>query len=162
MERSLFEDDDLPGEAAPARPLRLPLDCPDAAILTAARRWTERLVAQDYVGAWEMLQHRPGEVWAPTPDRLRARLVNYGSPDPIPGEPTCVVTPIESAAGEPWRTLPRLTRAPAGQPHRPPNYRGRLDWPLPLNGRWSDLVASFDLVDDGGELAFLLAGLRVP
>jgi hypothetical protein len=160
MGRSLFEDDD-PRDLSPARPVRLPLDCPDADILAVARRWTERLVAEDYVGAWDMLLHRPKEVWAPTPDVLRARIVNYGSPDPIPGEPVCVVTLIEAAAGSPWRWLPSLKRERSGNPNRP-DVRGRLEWQLPLNGAWSDLVASFDLVDAGGELAFVLAALRVP
>jgi hypothetical protein len=142
--------------------VRLPLDCPDPDILAVARRWTDRLAVEGYAGAWDMLLHRPGDSWAPDPEMLRARVVNYGSPDPIPGEPSCVVTPIETAAGEPWRWLPSLTRSPAGSPHRPPDYRGRLDWQLPLNGEWSDLVASFDLVEEGGELAFVLAALRVP
>jgi len=147
---------------AKARTVRLPLDCSDEDILAFARRWTQRLAAEDYSGAWGMLLHRPGDVWAPTPDVLRSRIANYGSPDPIPGEPVCVVTPIESAAGSPWRRLPSLHREPAGNPHRPPDTRGRLDWQLPLNGEWSDLVASFDLVDARGELVFVLAALRVP
>ena len=70
--------------------------------------------------------------------------------------------PIASAAGSPWRWLPSLKREPAGTPHRPSDVRGRLDWQLPLNGEWSDLVASFDLVDACEELAFVLAALRVP
>jgi hypothetical protein len=47
--------------------VRLPLDCSDAEILAVAEEWTARLAAGDYAGAWEMLLHRPGEVWAPTP-----------------------------------------------------------------------------------------------
>ena len=141
---------------------RLHLDCSDEEILAFAEQWTARLANEDYVGAWAMLLHRPDEVWAPDPDILKARIVNYGSKQPIPGEPICVVTPIASATGSRIHYLPYLKRAPAGSPHRYPDYRGRLDWELPLNGAWSDLVASFDLVDDGGELVFRLAALRVP
>src|SRR6187402_1530802 len=72
----------------------LPLDCSDEEIFAFAQCWTERLVAEDYVGAWEMLLHRDGEVWAPNAELLRARIVHYGSREPIPGEPTCMVTPI--------------------------------------------------------------------
>lgn len=142
--------------------VRLPLNCTDSDILAVAAEWTSRLVAEDYAGAWDMLLHRPGEVWAPTPDVLKARVVNYGSPDPIPGEPVCVVTPIATAVGERWRWLPSLDRTPDGDPHRGPAFRGRLDWQLPLNGEWSDLVASFDLIEHEGELVFVLAALRVP
>ena len=40
--------------------------------------------------------------------------------------------------------------------------RARLDWPFPLNGEWSDLKASFDLVNLRGKLVFVLVALRVP
>lgn len=57
------------------------------------------------------------------------------------------------------RGLPALTRA-AGD--RYPACRGRLDWPRPLDGVWSDLLASFDLVEHAGGLVLVLVALRVP
>ena len=124
--------------------VRLPLNCSDAEILAVAEEWTNRLAAEDYAGAWDMLLHRPGEVWAPTPDKIRDRIVNCGCEMPVEGEPPRV-TPTATATGTPWRWLPSLTRTE-----------------LPLNGEWSDLVASFDLEGHGGALVFVLAALRVP
>ena len=69
-------------------------------------------------------------------------------------------TPIESAAGEMPRGFFSLTRREVGE--RYPGCCGRLDWPLPLNGEWSDLMASFDLVEQGGGLVVVLVALRVP
>ena len=145
--------------------VRLPLDCPDANILAVAEEWTNCLAAGDYAGACEMLLHNPaypGRSWVADPNALRAWVVNYGSPEPVPGEPVCLVTPTATATGARWRWLPSLNRAPEGNPHLYPAFRGRLDWQLPLNGEWSDLVASFDLVEHDGALVFVLAALRVP
>jgi nucleoside-diphosphate-sugar epimerase len=142
----------------------LPLDCSDDDILDFARRWTDRLVAEDYSGAFDMLLHvktSPGKSWVDSPERIRSWIVNYyrGFDGTIEGEPDGRVTPIESATGKPWRYLPSLNRSTR---ERYPGRRGRLDWELPLNGEWSDLVASFDLVEHDGELAFVLVSLRVP
>ncbi len=145
--------------------VRLPSSCSDEDILAVARSWTELLVAEDYAGAFEMLltvPTHPGKSWVQSPASLRAWVVNYGSPDPIPGEPFCSVTPIESAIGRPCRWLPRLTRHTEDKPLRYPGCRGRLDWGLPLNGEWSDLVASLDLVEYEYGLALVLVSLRVP
>jgi hypothetical protein len=143
--------------------IRLPIDCSDEDILSVARCWTERLVAEDYAGAFDMLLHvpaYPGKSWVSSPEALRAWIINYGSDEPIPGEPVCCVTPIESAAGKPPVGSPYLQRQETDR--RYAGCRGRLDWPLPLNGEWSDLQASFDLVARGRELVFVLVALRVP
>lgn len=141
--------------------VRLPLDCPDADILAAAEEWTARLAAEDYAGAWDMLLHKVKEVWAPTPDALRTRIRDCGCEVATPGEPLRV-TPVATATGTRWLRLPALTRTQEGDTYRGAGFRGRLDWQLPLNGEWSDLIASFDLVEDGDELVFALAALRVP
>jgi hypothetical protein len=142
---------------------RLPLNCSDADVLAFARRWTEQLVHENYAAAFEMLHHvpaHPGKSWVNNPEALRAWIVNYGSDEAIPDEPECRVTPIESATGEQPRDYLSLDRD--NPTRRYPGYVGRLDWPLPLNGEWSDLKASFDLVEHDGALVFVLVALRVP
>lgn len=138
--------------------IRLPLDCPDADILAAAEEWTNRLAAEDYAGALAMLCSEIGRPWVTTADALRTCVVECGCETPNDEPPR--VTPTATAAGERWLYLPSLTRT-----HLPPERsgpRGRLDWQLPLNGKWSDLIASFDLEERGGEIVFVLAALRVP
>jgi hypothetical protein len=140
----------------------LPFNCTDQAIIGVAHRWTAHLAAEDYARAFELLLYvpaHPGKSWVSSPEMLRAWVVNSGSDEPIPGEPECRVTPIETAAGSPWPTLPSLSRSAS---ERYPGCRGRLDWQLPLNGEWSDLVASFDLVAQVDALALVLVALRVP
>jgi hypothetical protein len=143
--------------------VRLPLDCKDQDILDVAREWTERLVAEDYLGAFNMLLYVPtfpGKSWVASQEALRAWIINCGTDEPIPGEPSYQVTPIDSAEGEIPQGYLELDRSETDQ--RYPGCRGRLDWPIPLNGEWSDLKASFDLVARDGELLFVLVALGVP
>jgi hypothetical protein len=140
----------------------LPLDSSDEEIFAFARQWTNRLAAEDYAGAFGMLRHvapYPGKSWVATPEAVRAWVVNYGSDEPIPGEPECRVTAPDAAGDMPVEFLSLIREDPG---RRYPGCRGRLDWPLPLDGEWSDLVASFDLVEADGGLAFALVALRVP
>ncbi len=166
MERSLFDDLDedstVSASSAPIQPVRIPLDSSDETILAVARRWTEYLVAEDYSKAFRMLKDIPGRSWVSSAEDLRVHIQNYGSPDPIAGEPICKVTPVGSAIGQPWNWLPKITQHAEKDTYRCPRCRGLLEWELPLNGEWSDLIAFFNLMNDGGELVFVLAALRVP
>lgn len=137
--------------------IRLPLDCPDDAILAAADAWAELLASEDYAGAFAMLCHDRGRSWVASADALRACISECGCE--TPKEPPRV-TSTATAAGERWLYLPSLTRTHL--PPERPGPRGRLDWQLPLNGEWSDLVATFDLEEREGKIVFVLAALRVP
>jgi hypothetical protein len=126
-----------------------------------ASRWTEQLVNANYDEAYAMLLHvenHPGRSWASSPQDLQSWINHYGSLTPVPGEPVFEVTSIEQAMGERWEN--DLDLEPPIE--RYPGYLGRLDWWLPLNGEWSDLQASFDLVKSGLRVAFVLVALRVP
>lgn len=103
----------------------------------------------------------PGRSCVSSADALRTMIENYGSPVPTPGEATSNVTEIQLATGERWENY--IDLSPATE--RYPGYVGRLDWWLPLNGEWSDLQASFDLIKTGKQLqriAFVLVALRIP
>lgn len=138
--------------------IRLPLDCPDDAILAAADAWTELLAAEDYAGAFGMLCRDRGRSWVASADALRSCITECQCETPNDEAPR--VTSTATAAGERWRWLPSLTRTHL--PPERPGPRGRLDWQLPLSGEWSDLVATFDLEEREGEIVFVLAALRVP
>jgi len=133
----------------------------ESEIIEFARKWTEKLAGEDYKAAHEMLRYvaeHPGRSWAHTPNDLRSWISNYGSDTPIDDEPSYVVTSISTAAGDRWDNY--LDLKPANEHYS--GYVGRLDWWLPLNGEWSDLQASFDLIKVGSCVAFVLVALRVP
>lgn len=133
----------------------------EADVIEFANMWTDKLVREDYPAAYEMLHHvaeQPGRSWVSTHDELRKWICNYGSDAPVEGEPPYVVTEISTASGSRWDN--DLDLAPARE--RYVGCVGRVDWWLPLNGEWSDLQASFDLVSLNGKVAFVLVALRVP
>jgi len=133
----------------------------DAAVHEFASRWTEQLAQENYIEAYGMLchvQNHPGRSWVFSPEELRNWIENYGSDTPIPGEPPYKVTKIEQASGEQWGNYLELSPSDA----RYVGYLGNLDWGLPLNGEWSDLQASFDLVAIDQRVGFVLVALRVP
>ncbi|NRR33617.1 hypothetical protein HSX11_25910 [Oxalobacteraceae bacterium] len=133
----------------------------EADVIYFACSWTDKLVSQNYAAAHEMLHHvaeQPGRSWVSAPDELKEWISNYGSDTPVEGDPSYVVTEISTASGSRWDN--DLDLAPVQE--RYAGFVGRLDWWLPLNGEWSDLQASFDLIDLNGKVAFVLVALRVP
>ena len=133
----------------------------EADVIEFANRWTDKLVRQDYETAFEMLHlvtEYPGRSWVRSPDELETWISNYGSDTPLEDEPPYVVTDIATAGGAQWDNDCDLL----SDSERYPGCIGRLDWSLPLNGEWSDLQASFDLVKVEGRAVFVLVALRVP
>ena len=116
----------------------LPLDATDEQILDVVRLWVDHLVHERYGEALRVVEAR--DHW--TSDILETVIRNYGSIDPMYDASAWKVTPLESASGGP---TPRhdLDRCDDG--------RAFIYFDLPLNGEWSDVTATFDVVpeDDG-------------
>jgi hypothetical protein len=133
----------------------------EADVIAFATRWTELLADENYAAAFDML-HRveeyPGRSWIFSANELRDWIVNYGSGAPIDDELPCKVSAIGTAIGDRWENCLDL----AAENERYVGYVGHLDWWLPLDGEWSDLQASFDLIELAGQVAFVLVALRVP
>jgi hypothetical protein len=150
----------------------LPLTATDEEIFDFACRWTQFLVNEDYQTAFDMLRYvprsypynQPGESHFSNASEMKACIMNYGADKPIAGEPIYKVTPIETAEGGPWHMDPQSQRDLIRHElnHLYPGQLGWLTWFLPLNGEWSDLQASLDMVEDDGRLAFVLTALRIP
>ncbi|HEY1341314.1 MAG TPA: hypothetical protein VGF59_27580 [Bryobacteraceae bacterium] len=127
--------------------MRLPPDAADSQILDAVRAWVVALAAEDYAGALVLVEAGPH--W--TPELLRTVIANYGSIEPMRDGSTYRVTPPGSARGGP---PPRHAVARAGD-------RISVWFDLPLNGEWSDLTATFDVVRRHGGLVLVLDDVHV-
>jgi hypothetical protein len=144
----------------------LPLTATDEEIFAFACRWTQLLVNEDYQAAFDMLcyvprshpYNQPGESHFSNASEMKACIMNYGADKPIAGEPIYKVTPMETADNGSWPMDPQWQRKLI----RYEGQLGRLDWFLPLNGEWSDLQASLDMVEHDGRLAVVLTALRIP
>ena len=137
----------------------LSLDATDEELREFIREWVELLSVEKYAIAFRMLLHvpaYPGQSWCSDPEELRAWIEGYGTDKPEPGERPCNVTSISDTTGtEP--NQPILRKAPYYR-----DFVARLDYWLPIDGEWSDLMASFDFVRFEDGLVGVLRALRVP
>jgi len=127
--------------------MHLPSDASDSQILDAVRAWANALAAEDYAGALKMIDARPH--W--TPELLRTVITNCGSVEPLRDGSTHRVTPTGTAPGGP---APRHEVDHAGD-------RISVWFDLPLDGEWSDLTATFDVVRRDGGLILVLDDVHV-
>jgi hypothetical protein len=125
----------------------LPVNASDSQILDVVRMWAHSLAAEDYAGALALVDAR--RHW--TPDLLRTVITNYGSVEPMRDGSTYRVTPLGTVRGGP---KPR---------HEVDREGDRISvwFDLPLNGEWSDLTATFDLIPRDGGLALVLDDVHV-
>jgi hypothetical protein len=114
------------------------------AVRDVIERWVGLLVDERFDEALALLATRPESpletTW--TPELLATVIRNYGFLDPHPSGATFRVTSIASANGE----GPRFDATWYERPTRDDRW-GSARYDLPLNGEWSDVTASFDILD---------------
>jgi hypothetical protein len=127
--------------------MTLPPDASDSEILDAVRAWADALAAEDYAGALTLVDAGPD--W--TPELLCTVITNYGSVEPMRDGSTYRVTPLRTAHG-------------GSAPRHRVDRDGERTWicfDLPLNGEWSDLTATFDVVRRNDGLSLVLDDVHV-
>jgi hypothetical protein len=101
-----------------------------------------------------LLLDPPATNTAWTPELLAAVIQNYGSVESRDDGKTFAVTPIATAVGAGPRFDVTWFEKPLGYGSGASVGHARYD--LPLNGQWSDVTASFDIVDTAEGLALAL------
>jgi hypothetical protein len=131
----------------------LPADATDETVLAAVAKWINLLAADDAEAAVAFLHHGQfANPMATSPDALRSWLARYEPGPPLrPGPPR--VTPVETAGG-PFEPRQEVWRDEAGNVVS-------VDYSIPVNGEWSELVAFFDLVRVPEGAALLLRDIYV-
>jgi hypothetical protein len=124
----------------------LPRDASDETILVAVRRWVALLAADDVEAAVQFLYQGAGSL-AASASSLGAAIARYEPGAPLRQEPARV-TPAETAAG-PFEPVQEVFRRDDGTV-------SSVDFSLPINGEWSELVAFFDVVTVPDGLALTL------
>jgi hypothetical protein len=126
----------------------LPGDASDETILAAVRRWIALLAADDVEAAVQFLYQGDGAgSLAASASSLRACIARYEPGEPLRQEPARV-TPAETAGG-PFGPIAEVFRRDDGTV-------SSVDFTLPVNGEWSELVAFFDAVNVPDGLALAL------
>ena len=125
-----------------------PLDASDADLLAHVEQWIVRLEAEDYDGAFAMVEHDPDMRW--TPQLVRTVIKSYG--DALP-------TQRVTLAGDPSdRSAAReVTRFPSPRP----GGIGYVWYDLNIDGRPSDLTATFSILPTHAGLILSLDDIHV-
>jgi hypothetical protein len=126
----------------------LPGDASDETILAAVRRWIALLAADDLEAAVQFLYQGDGaDSLAASASSLRACIARYEPGEPLRQEPARI-TPVDTAGG-PFDPLEEVFRRDDGTV-------SSVEFSLPVNGEWSELVAFFDVVTVPDGLALKL------
>ena len=124
----------------------------DAAVLDLIERGVRLLVEQRFDDAMAMLV--PSGTW--TPDLLGTVIGNYGSVEPREGGRTFSVTaPTAKTRGGSHFEVTWFERPVKNRLDYAPHLLGHARYDLPLDGEWSDVTATFEILDlpEGAVLA---------
>jgi hypothetical protein len=127
-------------------------DADDEVLIAALYRWVRRLAEGDFDGAVDQLCQE-GDANPLSAAGLRAWIERYEPAPPLRPARPARVTPAETAGG-PLEPLAEVFRADDGTVRS-------IDFSLPINGEWSELVAFFDVVPVLGGIALRLRDVRV-
>jgi hypothetical protein len=131
----------------------------DAAILGVARQWVAALAAGDFDGAFAMTAHDPYYAWSP--NLMRRVIAGYGLPEPTPDGVEHRVTPEATAQGGP---TPRHEVTWYSEPRALADGRrvvAQVWYDLPMDGAWSDLTATFEVLRDTTGTVLVLNEIHV-
>jgi hypothetical protein len=131
----------------------LPGDADDV-LFAALYRWVGRLAAGDFDGGVDQLcQDAGANPQAGSAADLRAWIERYQPAPPLRPDRPARVTPAETAGG-PLEPLMEVFRADDGTVKS-------VDFSMPINGEWSELVAFFDVVPVAGGTSLRLRDMYV-
>lgn len=126
------------------------------AVRSIIENWVRLLAELRFHDAMAMLA--PSKDW--TAELLAAVIRNYGFIEPLASGRTFAVTPIESAVGAGPRF--EVTWFDTAVERRPDDARvGFAQYDLPLSDEWSDVTATFDILDSGDGLVLFLDDVHV-
>lgn len=124
----------------------------DNEILSFIEHWIELLADGHYEAAHQHTGHDPYFGW--TPELIEAVVHGYGLPESHPSGEVFMVTPIaEAQGGPPQRQIERYD-IPSG-------VLAEVFHSLPLNGEWSDLSATFNVIPANGGANVILQEIHV-
>lgn len=146
--------------------LFLPKHATDEEILDVVRQWVNTLANKDYDAAFAMTYHGPDEHW--TPQLMQEVIEDYGS-RVSPDSSVWSITPWETAtidvqSPEPdWDVQPSHDVHWSDEPNMDldPPLLGYVWFDLPVGGKWSDLTATFYILEIDDRLALELNDIHV-
>ena len=131
----------------------LPVEADDSVVVQAVRQWAELLAAGDFAAAVGFLHHGEGaNRLAGSASDLQAWLARYEPAPPMPPGPARVTSP--RSADDTFEPLQEVYRRDDGT-------ITSVDFSMPINGVWSELIAFFDVVPVPAGMALQLRDMYV-
>ncbi|TGD83125.1 hypothetical protein [Hymenobacter wooponensis] len=126
-------------------PVALPLDASDEDILEAVRIWVKLLELERYEEAFQYTFQDPYYEW--TPELMRDVIYGYGFPEYEADSEVYKVTSMEEAVTDGNNPYAEIDF------HMPRKHKvenvlivAEIWFSLPLNGKWSDVTATFNVL----------------
>ena len=138
---------------------KLPLDATDSQLLDLVHSWVDALAKEDYEFAYHITAHDRYYQW--TPKLIEKVIQGYGLPEPRSDGLVFQVTEIESASGNQPRHYVEFFDEPIKIDGSNQKAVGEIWFDLPLNGKWSDLTATFEIRQDHTATVLVLNEVHV-
>ncbi len=134
--------------------LTFPQTASDAKLLDGVKMWVDMLAEERFSEAYQLTAHDSYHAW--TPDLIRSVVAGYGSPHK-PGEHEYRISKVSDTRGgsSPRWVVDRWKDA------EPRHRVGFVSFDLPVDGEWSDLTATFEIVERHDQLVLVLQDIHV-
>lgn len=112
----------------------------------AIKQWVNLLAAEDYAAAFQATLHDPYYKW--TPGLMKSVINGYGFPYENDGSLKHKVTRWEELVGNKRRYAQEITLFGNIRQHTNPVFYwiGDVEYDLPINNEWSDVTATFKIL----------------
>ena len=140
--------------SVPEGALKFPKTASDEELLVGVRRWVDLLSEDRFSEAYNLTAHDSYHAW--TPDLIRSVVAGYGMPHE-PENHEYRISKISQTEGGP---SPRW-EVERWQDAQPGSRVGFIWFDLPLDGEWSDLTATFEIVQDDEHYVLVLQDIHV-
>jgi hypothetical protein len=141
--------------------IKLALDATPTEILKAVQAWVKLSEQEDYQNAYAYTEHNEYYQW--TPELIKDVIYGYGLPEPHPSGEIFKVTAVSPAGTEDRKLYHEVDfyDEPLPYEEKQAEITGQVWYDLPLNGEWSDLTATFQIVKREAYLTLELAEIHV-
>ena len=127
-------------------PVQLPHSVTAMEIENAIHTWMTLLADENYEAAYMFTLHDPYYEWTPL---LLEQVINgYGLPYANDGSPKCKVTDWSTASGTGSKRYKEINFFDTSRAHFNPQFivTGDIYYDLPIDSVWSDLTATFKIL----------------
>jgi hypothetical protein len=136
------------------RCLKFPKTANDEELLDGVRKWVDLLSEDRFSKAFDLTAYDSYREW--TPDLIRSVIAGYG----VPHEPESREYGISKVSQTEGGPSPRW-EVDRWQNAEPSSRIGFVRFDLPLDGEWSDLTATFEVVQINEHYVLILQDIHV-